>query len=80
MERLLNDLYGVSLLVPPDGLRPEGRVPMAASRAAWQRFTRDDWRRLADKYGFTHVVTHPDWGIALDSLATGGGVQTFQVR
>jgi hypothetical protein len=45
----------------------------------WQRFTRADWLRLADQYGFTHVVVYPDWGLALESVSTGGGLQTFQV-
>jgi hypothetical protein len=79
VERMLNDLYGVSLLAPPEGLRPDGRVPVDAVRGTWRRFTRDDWRRLSQRYGFSHVVASPDWGLQLESLATGGGVQTFQV-
>jgi hypothetical protein len=58
--RLVRDVYGIDY-ADPDAVRalrgPDGMLRPTASAwtAAWEARPCEEWRRLADRYGFRHV-------------------------
>jgi hypothetical protein len=78
--RILRDLYETDLLRPPPGMRPEGRVPPAAYREAWERRSWQEWERLARDFGFGRVLTDAGWRLNLRRLAESHGLQVFAVE
>ena len=79
VERVLQRVYGISLLAPPAGMKPEGRVPVDHTRDVWERYTREDWIKIGREFGVTRVVTQSGWQLDLPSLMFGDGVQVFEI-
>lgn len=72
MARILPALYGVDLLDPPAEIRAgrfvtlhPGLLASPLVRPVWERRPRDEWVRLAGEWGFTDVITAPDWTLDL---------------
>jgi hypothetical protein len=57
---VLDDAYGVPFFTPPEAGRHLGQLARSFGRETWERFTVDDWRRLAAKHGITAVVAYRD--------------------
>jgi hypothetical protein len=69
LDRILRDIYGIDLFDPPPELRHEGRLLQAVHREQWQRFTREDWRRIRERYHVVQVLTPADWQLSLPIVA-----------
>lgn len=72
MSRILPAVYGVDLLDPPAEIRTgrfvtlhPGLLASPLVRPVWERRPRDEWVRLAGEWGFTDVITAPDWTLDL---------------
>lgn len=63
MNAILNELYCADLLRSPTG---EGSlVDYDQCVPLWGSRTREDWKRLALKYGFTQILTSSGWKVNL---------------
>jgi hypothetical protein len=69
MERILREVYGIDLFHPPREARGGGRVPQAANREAWERYSLDRWREIRRRYHVTQVLSNADWRVDLPPLA-----------
>jgi hypothetical protein len=69
MERILREVYGIDLFHPPREARGGGRVPQAANRQVWERYSLDQWREIRRRYHVTQVLSNADWRLDLPPLA-----------
>jgi len=71
MNDALKAVYGVDLLHPPEILRSGGfgedLTPVA--KPLWQARTAEEWKRLAEAFGFTAVLVNSDWTLHLPEVA-----------
>jgi hypothetical protein len=79
MADILRDVYGVDLLDPPEEARHSGTIPNRASKAVWERYTRDRWRAIGQRYGVTQVMTYPDWTLDLPIAARDGDCILYNI-
>jgi hypothetical protein len=61
MDQVLRDVYGIDLFHPPPQARGGGRVPPAANRLVWERYSLDQWREIRRRYHVTQVLSNADW-------------------
>lgn len=64
LERILKQVYGVSLLAPPAG-HPAAMIPRLPNKAVWERRTAEEWARIGGDFGVTEVLTYADWTLDL---------------
>lgn len=66
LNRLLKDVYGVSLLVPPpkDYQNP-GLLPPGLHKTLWESRTVQEWQELGRTYGIAGILTKSDWKLSL---------------
>ncbi len=69
MDRILREVYAIDLFHPPREARGGGRVPPAVNRAAWERYSLDQWREIRRRYQVTQVLSSADWRLDLPPLA-----------
>ncbi len=66
LDRLLKDIYGISLRdiprTPHDGLSEEDHADL------WRARTCEEWEALARKYGFGFIMTPPGMALRLERL------------
>ncbi|HRU04745.1 MAG TPA: hypothetical protein P5137_03095 [Candidatus Brocadiia bacterium] len=79
MERILRGVYGVSLFSPPPGMRPAAVIPEQPTRALWESRRPEEWRRVAEAFGFTAVMTLAGWRLNLPVTASGGGFTLYAI-
>ena len=69
MARILREVYGLDLFNPPPEARGGGRLPPAAHRQRWERYTPDEWRAISRRFDVTQVLTPYDWQLDLPIIA-----------
>jgi hypothetical protein len=79
MERILRDVYAIDLFNPPDEARGRGAIPNQYNRAAWERFSRDQWQMIRRRYDVTQVMTPPGWSLALPVVLNDAGFVLYQL-
>lgn len=79
VARILRDVYGIDFFSPPPEARFGGRIPPAASRAAWEAHTAARWRELRHIYRITQVIAWSDWRIDLPLVAESRGLRLYRV-
>jgi hypothetical protein len=80
MNRMLNKIYGDDLLTPrPAGWIKAGGLMRYSAYDLWQNRTRDEWRRLANEFGFRQIVTYPDWKLNLPLAASSRDFLLYEV-
>jgi hypothetical protein len=77
VARMLREVYGVDVFDPPDEARHGGRVPVVASRAAWERYSMDRWQMIRRDFGVTAVLTPGDWRLNLPPGAERGNLRYY---
>jgi hypothetical protein len=71
MARIVREVYGETLRAPSRAIqreRPSALLPNSG-RVLWHGRSTDDWRRLADAFGFREILTPADWTLALPRVA-----------
>jgi len=70
MNEALKAVYGVDLLRPQEILRSpafnEDLTPV--TRPLWEARSPEEWKNLADAFGFTAVLTNPNWTLKLPEV------------
>ena len=79
MDRILRDVYGVDLFHPPEEARGEGKVPLEANRAAWERYSPARWREIGRTYSVTQVMTPGDWHLELPIVVADQGIVLYTI-
>jgi hypothetical protein len=79
MDRILREVYGIDLFHPPLEARGGGRVPPAANRAAWERYSLDRWREIRRRYHVTQVLSNADWRLDLPPAALSSGLKLNEI-
>jgi hypothetical protein len=79
MDRILREVYGIDLFHPPLEARGGGRVPSAANRAAWERYSLDQWREIRRRYHVTQVLSNADWRLDLPPAALSLGLKLNEI-
>jgi hypothetical protein len=79
MKRILQDVYGIDLLHPPEEARGAGRIPPLANRQVWEAYSRERWTEIARRYHVTHVLTYPDWTLNLPIAAQSRRLLLYQI-
>lgn len=69
MDRIMRDVYGVDVFNPPEEGRGSGQIPIGASRAAWERFSPQQWKAIGHMYGVTQVLAFSEWTLKLWPVA-----------
>ncbi|WP_156612430.1 hypothetical protein [Paramagnetospirillum marisnigri] len=64
ISRMLADVYGIDYFNPPYRFLPAVHMDEHV-RERWERFSPQDWRFLADNYGFHTVVTLHPWLLSI---------------
>lgn len=72
LNRILNTVYGLDLLVPPP--RPEGQERHSGTipcvyRDRWEQRDADSWKKIGAEFGVTDILTPGDWHLSLPVLA-----------
>jgi hypothetical protein len=80
LERILRDVYAIDLFNPPDEARGRGAIPNQYNRAAWERFSRDQWQTIRRTYDVTQVMTPPGWTLALPVVIDDAGFVLYDLR
>lgn len=65
LYRVLQDVYGIDLLNPPDEALHTAKVPNEANLAVWSKYSRSRWMEIGRTYGVTQVLTPVDWSLDL---------------
>ncbi len=67
MNHILQRLYGEDLLKPrpPSWQMQRGGLMTSTGRKLWEKRTPEEWRRLANEFGFTQIVTYKKWKLNL---------------
>jgi hypothetical protein len=80
MNRMLNEIYGDDLLTPrPVGWVKAGGLMRYSAYELWQNRTPTEWQRLANQFGFRHIVTYPDWKLNLPLAASSRDYLLYEV-
>lgn len=79
VERILRDVYAIDLFNPPDEARGRGAIPNQYNRAAWERFSRDQWQMIRRTYSVTQVMTPPGWSLALPVALNDAGFVLYDL-
>ena len=69
MVRILQEVYGLDVLHPPDEARGAGRIPPLATQKVWEGYSQNRWREIRARYGVTQVLTYADWELNLPIAA-----------
>jgi hypothetical protein len=66
MNEIVKRVYGDDLLAPrPAGWQNWGGLMPHSGYELWQRRSTADWQRLGREFGFTGILTGPEWDLAL---------------
>jgi len=79
VERILRDVYAIDLFNPPDEARGRGAIPNQYNRAAWERFSGDQWQMIRRTYDVTQVMTPPGWSLALPVVIDDAGFVLYDL-
>lgn len=81
MNRILKRLYGEDLLKPrpPWWKMERGGLMTKTGKKLWEERTPEQWRRLADEFGFTQIVTHKKWKLQLPVVYKSRGLTLYEV-
>lgn len=64
MDSILKEIYGVDLFNAPPGAISSA-LKRSEGKGLWESRSRLEWLYLAQKYGFTNVMTYHDWMLDL---------------
>jgi hypothetical protein len=64
MNRILKEVYGVDLLVPPTKAHSGGLLP-DDGRELWESRSAQQWIEIRKKYGVTDILTYAGWQLKL---------------
>ena len=72
LNRLMEKIYGMNLLVPPP--REDGSTMHAAAipriyKKLWEERSPDTWLKIRKEFGVTEILTTPDWRLQLPVAA-----------
>ncbi len=70
MNRILQQVYGVDLLNPPEEIknaRPGGLL-RATGKALWESRTPEQWREIGKGFGVTNIICYEDWKLQLPEV------------
>jgi hypothetical protein len=81
MNHILNRLYGEDLLKPrpPSWKMERGGLMTSTGRKLWEQRTPEEWRRLANEFGFTQIVTYKKWKLQLPVAYRSRGLVLYNV-
>ena len=79
MERILRDVYGVDLLNPPEEARFRGSVPPEFSKQVWEKYSPQEWDRIAERFGVRQVLTPGAWQLQLPVAIRKGGLIVYDI-
>ncbi|MEO5374145.1 MAG: hypothetical protein H7840_07665 [Alphaproteobacteria bacterium] len=80
---ILGAVYGVDYFNPPRSTRFKGALAKGISRDLWESRGRDEWLRLAGRYGIGAIMAPSDWRIDLPRvyrLPGNPGLTIFSLR
>lgn len=69
MNNALKAVYGVDLLHPAEILTRFEEDLTPVTRPVWERRSSDEWKRLSATFGFTAILTNPNWTLQLPEVA-----------
>jgi hypothetical protein len=79
IDRVLRAVYDIDLFRPPADARGGGRVPVASTRAAWERFGLERWQSIRREFGVTEVLTYGDWTLRLPLVASSPSLRLYAI-
>lgn len=81
MARILERVYGIDLLDPPEIIRRmhPGGLPAGISKKLWETRTSEEWARIGRDLGATHLMAPLDVTIQLDKLVSGGQYIVYSI-
>jgi hypothetical protein len=79
MHRILQDVYGIDLLDPPDADVGAGVIPAGINRAVWEGYSRDRWREIRRTYHVTQVLTDQGWRLDLPLIVQSRRLRLYEI-
>src|SRR5207244_3985688 len=79
MARILQDVYGIDLLNPPEEAIGAGRIPPIANQKMWEAYSPERWREIGRAFHVTQVLTYPDWTLNLPITAQSRRMLLYQI-
>jgi hypothetical protein len=81
MNSALTAVYGVDLLHPLEILRSTGFSEdlTPVTRPLWESRSAEEWKRLGIAFGFTAILTKPNWTLRLPAVARDSEYVLYQV-
>jgi hypothetical protein len=77
--RILDRLYGIDALHPPQEVWRVGGLARDSGRAVWEKRTAEEWSALAHEFGFSEIVTWSDWRLGLPLSARDDELALYRV-
>lgn len=80
MNEILRKVYGEDLFRPrsADWRRTGGMAP-ESGRELWESRSSDDWKKLAQEFSFTDILTHAGWKLDLPKLAESERYELYHI-
>lgn len=71
MNRVLQQVYGVDLLKPPEEIRRArpGALLRETGKALWEARTPKQWEAIGSQFGTTNIMCYSDWKLQLPEIA-----------
>lgn len=69
VARITRAVYGIDFFKPPPRSRNLTVIDAEQTWQTWTRRSPDAWRSLADRFGFSDVITPPEWELDLPVVA-----------
>lgn len=70
VNRILTRVYGIDIFHPPEETRRMGGLARDSGRVLWEGRSPQEWKALANAFGFTEIVTYADWQLQLPKIST----------
>ena len=80
VARIVEAVYGVDFFAPPRRSRNLTVVDPEWTRRTWTRRSPEEWRSLADRFGFRDVLALPDWELQLPVVARSDVAVLYRVK
>ena len=77
-QRILQDIYALDMLNPPEAARGLGAIPNELNRITWEGYSPRKWHEIRRAYHVTQVLT-PGWYLNLPAIAWERGIVLYEI-
>ena len=80
MNKILQDIYGISLFDPPESVIHKGGLTRYIDKDVWEKRSLDEWIALKEKYRITHVITYANYQLNLNIIAKNNHYALYEIN